>query len=30
LEMGERGRQRIRNEWNYEKAFSPVLKKLEG
>jgi glycosyltransferase involved in cell wall biosynthesis len=29
-EMGERGRQKIQNEWNYEKAFSPVLKKLEG
>jgi len=28
-EMGERGRQKIQKEWNYEKAFSPVLKKLE-
>jgi glycosyltransferase involved in cell wall biosynthesis len=23
--MGERGRQRILNEWNYERQFSPVL-----
>ena len=29
-EMGERGREKIQNEWNYEKAFSPVFKKLEG
>jgi len=27
-EMGERGRQRILKEWNYEKQFAPVLKEL--
>jgi glycosyltransferase involved in cell wall biosynthesis len=29
-EMGERGRQKIQSEWNYERAFSPVFKKLES
>ena len=29
-EMGERGRQRILNEWNYEQQFSPVLERLNG
>ena len=28
-EMGERGRQKIQSEWNYEKMFTPVLKRLE-
>ncbi|WP_416672272.1 glycosyltransferase [Egbenema bharatensis] len=27
-EMGDRGRRRILNEWNYEIQFSPVLKRL--
>jgi glycosyltransferase involved in cell wall biosynthesis len=27
-EMGECGRQRILTEWNYEKQFSPVLRRL--
>ena len=27
-EMGERGRQRILSEWNYEKQFAPVMNKL--
>ena len=26
--MGERGRQKILSEWNYEKQFEPVLKIL--
>ena len=29
-EMGERGRQRILAEWNYEQQFSHVLKRLNG
>jgi hypothetical protein len=29
-QMGERGRQRILEEWNYERQFSPVLERLEG
>ncbi len=29
LAMGERGRRQIENEWNYEKAFQPVLHALE-
>ena len=29
-EMGERGRQRILKEWNYEQQFLPVLKKLDS
>lgn len=28
-QMGDAGRQRIRCEWNYEKAFEPVLRVLE-
>ncbi len=28
--MGERGRQRILSEWNYENQFSPVFKVLNG
>ena len=28
-EMGERGRQKIQKEWNYEKMFAPVLRRLE-
>lgn len=28
-EMGERGRQKIREEWNYERLFQPVLDRLE-
>lgn len=28
--MGEFGRQRIRDEWNYEKQFAPVLAKLNA
>jgi glycosyltransferase involved in cell wall biosynthesis len=28
-EMGERGRQRILSEWNYESQFAPVLKMLD-
>ena len=28
--MGERGRQRILQEWNYERQFAPVLERLEG
>ena len=28
-EMGERGRKKIQKEWNYEKMFTPVLKKFE-
>ena len=29
-EMGERGRQKIQNEWNYKKIFKPVLRSLEN
>lgn len=29
-EMGERGRQRILTEWNYERQFLPVFKELNG
>ncbi len=29
-DMGERGRQRILAEWNYEAEFGPVLARLEG
>jgi glycosyltransferase involved in cell wall biosynthesis len=29
-EMGERGRKKILNEWNYEKQFEPVLEVLES
>lgn len=29
-DMGERGRQRILSEWNYEKAFAPVALRLLG
>jgi glycosyltransferase involved in cell wall biosynthesis len=29
-QMGERGRQRIFTEWNYEKQFAPVLACLDG
>jgi len=28
-EMGERGRQKIQKEWNYEKMFAPVLTRLK-
>jgi glycosyltransferase involved in cell wall biosynthesis len=28
--MGERGRQRILNEWNYERCFQPVLRRLQA
>jgi glycosyltransferase involved in cell wall biosynthesis len=28
--MGERGRQRILSEWNYEQQFAPVMKVLTG
>ena len=28
--MGEKGRQRILTDWNYEKQFSPVLERLGG
>jgi glycosyltransferase involved in cell wall biosynthesis len=28
-EMGERGRQKIQKEWNYERMFAPVLTRLE-
>ena len=28
--MGERGRQRILSEWNYERAFSPVLDRMSA
>ena len=28
--MGERGRQRILSEWNYERQFSPVFEQLNG
>jgi glycosyltransferase involved in cell wall biosynthesis len=28
--MGERGRQRILKEWNYEACFQPVLQRLQG
>ncbi len=28
--MGERARQRILSEWNYEKQFSPVFKQING
>ncbi len=28
--MGERGRQRILSEWNYENQFSPVVEAMEG
>jgi glycosyltransferase involved in cell wall biosynthesis len=28
--MGERGRQRILSEWNYERQFAPVLTAVEG
>ena len=27
-EMGERGRQKIQNEWNYKRLFQPVLDRL--
>jgi hypothetical protein len=27
--MGERGRQKIQKEWNYERMFAPVLTRLE-
>lgn len=30
LVMGERGRQRILSEWNYEQQFAPVMKVLAG
>jgi glycosyltransferase involved in cell wall biosynthesis len=29
-EMGERGRQRIVEEWNYERQFAPVLERIVG
>ena len=29
-EMGERGRQKILKEWNYEQQFMPVLGRLNG
>jgi glycosyltransferase involved in cell wall biosynthesis len=29
-EMGERGRRRIQEEWHYERAFAPVLRRLLG
>ncbi|NCY22152.1 hypothetical protein EBX31_09395 [bacterium] len=29
-EMGERGRQKIQSEWNYERLFQPVLKKMRS
>ncbi len=29
-EMGERGRRRILDEWNYERQFEPVLEMLDG
>jgi hypothetical protein len=28
--MGERGRQRILKDWNYERQFQPVLDLLNG
>jgi glycosyltransferase involved in cell wall biosynthesis len=28
--MGERGRRRVRDEWNYERAFEPVLRRLQA
>jgi len=28
--MGERGRQRVLQEWNYETQFAPVLSRMEG
>ena len=28
--MGEKGRQRILVEWNYETCFNPVLRRMEG
>lgn len=28
--MGERGRQRVLGQWNYEKQFAPVLRRLVG
>jgi len=28
--MGEKGRQRLLTEWNYERAFQPVLNRLKG
>jgi glycosyltransferase involved in cell wall biosynthesis len=28
--MGERGRQRIATEWNYEKEFLPILERISG
>jgi len=28
--MGERGRQRILSEWNYERQFEPVLERMQA
>ena len=29
-QMGERGRQRLRSEWNYDRVFEPVLEAMSG
>ena len=29
LDMGRRGREKVLSEWNYEKAFESVLKKID-
>lgn len=30
MQMGERGRQRLRSEWNYDRVFEPVLEAMSG